>query len=108
MVNPFEQVLIKRNHVIRARLTQAERILILQKASDCGMSASDYLRSCALGKAVRSKSHATIINQLIQLNAELKACHKDGIDGASRLEVLLGEIAEAIENIPHIINDDPY
>ena len=106
MIKPFERVQIKRNHVIRARLTQAEQVLILQKASDCGMSASDYLRSCALGKPVRSKAHATSINRLIQLNAELKACHKDGIDGASRFEVLLGEIAEAIENIPHIIDGD--
>lgn len=64
-----------RDKIIQTRVSSEEKSRIKEKAKQCGMTESDYLRSAALGTQVRQIGHdreimsevchmLTIINQL--------------------------------------------
>lgn len=93
---------VKRDQLIRLRVTSAERELILQKAKDCGLSASDYIRLTSMSKAVRTRTAAEIICQLVELNFQLKKHHSVDIGGA---EQVLEKIAILIERVPSQLED---
>lgn len=95
----FSRAVVLRDRTFRFRVTDGEQKLIKQLAHDCGMNASDYCRRQALAKRTRSKLAATIINELSELNAELK--HQQNKIGCEDIyESILFRIAEAIERIP--------
>lgn len=95
----FSVVEMRRDQVLRLRTTTPERELISQKAADCGMSLSEYMLRSALGKPVRGKVAATIINELSRLNAELKL-QRENMEHIDGYATILVEIADAIELIP--------
>lgn len=95
----FFPVEVRRDQTLRFRVTDVEKKLIEQKAADCGMSLSKYMLKSALGKPVRSKISATIINELAQICAELKL-QRESFGGTQEYRLILHGIAEAIERIP--------
>ncbi len=60
----FVKVDDPRVKTLRVRVSQLEDALIQQKAADAALSVSDYLRKCGMGRVVRSRAQATIINEL--------------------------------------------
>ena len=99
MAKPFQCVEFPRSHIVRFRTTPAEKELLEQMAGDCGMSLSDFCRQQAMSKRFRSRLAATIINELVQLNAELKQ-QRESIGNTEEYRLILAGIAEAIERIP--------
>jgi hypothetical protein len=98
MAKPFQCVEFPRSHIVRFRTTPAEKELLEQMAGDCGMSLSNFCRQQAMSRRFRSRLAATIINELVQLNAELRE-QRNRID-AEEYGAILAGIAEAIERIP--------
>lgn len=96
----------RRTEVVRARTSSAEKKLIEQKAMDCGMSAADYLRSCALSKSVRSKTAATAIAELSEINIRLKNFCREGDENDAEFHLILKKIGNAIEKLPEQIEDE--
>lgn len=77
-----------------------EKQLLEQMAGDCGMSLSDFCRQQAMSKRFRSRLAATIINELVQLNAELREQRHRMDAMPEEYGAILAGIAEAIERIP--------
>lgn len=102
----FSEVEFKRTQLLRARVTPSELKLIQQKASDCGMSTSDYLRASALGKPVRSATAATAITELSQINIRLKNFCREGDKSDDEFHLILKQIGAAIEKLPAKIEDE--
>jgi len=92
---------VKRSALCRLRLTPAEKRLLKQRASDAGVSLSSFMLNAALSKPMRSAAAATIINELIILNDQLKA-------GAATADVVdaLREVEKLIDRIPTQLEDD--
>lgn len=105
MAKRFRCVEVKRDHLLRFRVTDSEQKLIEQKAMDCGMTVSDYLRQRALEKKIRSKELASVINELRDLNQLQKDLYHSSdkkhqaFFGQSYMRVLKAA-ADAIERIP--------
>ncbi|WP_343669722.1 plasmid mobilization protein [Paraburkholderia heleia] len=55
---------------VRARVTQDERRALVQKAADCGITLSAYLRACALGRRTRNVSTSRVLDALVMLGHE--------------------------------------
>lgn len=89
----------RRDNVIRFRATDAEKKLISQMARDSGKTVSDYCRQQAMSRRYRSRLAATIINELVQINAELKQ-QRESIGNTEEYRLILAGVAEAIERIP--------
>lgn len=98
MAKLFAPVVFRRDHVVRFRVTDVEKEFIEQMAGDCGISLSDFCRQQAMSRRFRSRLAATIINELVQLNAELRE-QRNRMD-AEEYGAILAGIAEAIERIP--------
>ncbi|MDO8263617.1 MAG: hypothetical protein Q7T21_10375 [Gallionella sp.] len=100
----FEFAETRRDEIQRFRLTLAEKKLIGQKAADCGMSVSDYCRSCALSKPVRSRVVASVINELREIAQIQKDLYNSSDDkhkaffGRSYMRVLQAA-ADAIKRV---------
>ena len=43
----------KKTEIITARMTPADKKAIIQRAKTAGMTVTDYLTTCALGKEIR-------------------------------------------------------
>lgn len=95
----FGFVEFRRDQVVRFRATAAEKELIEQMANDCSMSVSDFCRKQAMSRRFRSQLAATIINELVELNLELKS-QRENLDGLPEYRLILAQVAEAIERIP--------
>lgn len=101
MTKLFQNKEITKNTQIPIRATKAEKELIEQKAADCGMSLSEYMLKSALGKPVRSKVAATIINELRELAQQQKDLYQaDRSESfASEYNTILNVLVGAIERI---------
>lgn len=62
----------------RMLVTPEVKELIAQKASDCGLSITQYMLGTALGRPVRSKTDATIIYMLTRLTAQQRELFERG------------------------------
>lgn len=100
MAGLFRELEITRDVVIRCRVTRDEKKLIEQKAVDCGMGVSQFVRQLALGKPVRSRAVATIINDLRDLASLQKELYQQG-DKRHEKEYrrILETIVAAIERV---------
>lgn len=100
MAKLFGFVEFRRDNVIRFRATDAEKKLISQMARDSGKTVSDYCRQQAMSRRFRSpRLSATIIKELVRLNAELKQ-QRESIGNTEEYRLILAGVAEAIERIP--------
>lgn len=99
MAKLFDFVEFKRDQVVRFRATAVEKEFIEQMANDCGMSVSDFCRKQAMSRRFRSQLAATIINELVQLNIELKS-QRENLAGLPEYRLILAQVSEAIERIP--------
>lgn len=97
----FQRKDITKDAQIPLRVTTAEKELLEQKAADCGMSTSAYLLKCGLGKPVRSKVAATIINELRGLGQQQKDLYQAGGGEAFALQYneILKALVGAIERV---------
>lgn len=61
-----------RQHTIvaGARLTRDEHEALVQKAADCGITLSAYLRACALGRRTRNVTTSRVLDALVTLGHE--------------------------------------
>ena len=102
MTKLFMEVDIRRDDVVRVRVTADEKALLEQKAMDTGLLVSEYVRRCALGRPIRSRAAATIINQLRDLADQQKEFFRHE---AEYREILEGIVA-AIERVtsPRILD----
>lgn len=100
MAGLFKEMEITREDLIRTRVTRDEKKLIEQKAADCGMSVSQFVRNLALGKPVRSRVVATIINDLRDL-ADLQKdfYQRGGKQHEKEYRRILESIVLAIERV---------
>jgi uncharacterized protein YgfB (UPF0149 family) len=100
MAGLFQEMEITRGDLIRVRVTRDEKKLIEQKAADCGMSVSQFVRQLSMGKPVRSKVVATIINDLRDLADLQKELYQQG-DKRHEKEYrrILESIVAAIERV---------
>ncbi|MEX3841148.1 plasmid mobilization protein [Paraburkholderia sp. BR10882] len=55
---------------VRSRLTRDEHSILVQKAADCGITLSEYLRACALGRRTRNVSTSRMLDALVMLGHE--------------------------------------
>ncbi|TDQ92410.1 plasmid mobilization protein MobA [Paraburkholderia silvatlantica] len=55
---------------VTARLTRDEHSALVQKAADCGITLSAYLRACALGRRTRNVSTSRMLDALVMLGHE--------------------------------------
>lgn len=55
---------------VQARLTRDEHSALVQKAADCGITLSAYLRACALGRKTRNVSTSRMLDALVMLGHE--------------------------------------
>lgn len=101
MAKLFQSKEITKDAQIPIRATKAEKELIEQKATDCGMSLSEYMLKSALGKPVRSKVAATIINELRELGQQQKDLYQANRDDtfATRYNAILNALVGAIERV---------
>jgi uncharacterized protein (DUF1778 family) len=103
-MSQFHSKAVQRNARIDLRVTRAEKELLVQRAADAGISTSDFLVKAALSRPVRSKTAATVINELIKLNLHIRA---NGVHGnADEIERVLGKIAETVEKVPLRLEDE--
>jgi uncharacterized protein (DUF1778 family) len=93
----------KRTEWCRLRLTPAEKRLLLQRAEDAGVSLSSFMLNAALSRPMRSQVAATIINELIILNDQLKTGA-----GTGTADVLhaLEAVEKLIQRLPMQLEDD--
>ena len=80
----------KKTEIITARMTPADKSAIIQRAKAAGMTVTDYLTTCALGKEI------VRINGLDSLLSELKAQGRNlnqltTLANMGRLSVLRGD-----------------
>ena len=80
----------KKTAIITARMTPADKKVITQRAKTAGMTVTDYLTTCALGKEIVQ------INGLDDLLSELKAQGRNlnqltTLANMGRLSVLRGD-----------------
>lgn len=101
MVKLFKSKEIVKDAQIPIRATKAEKELIEQKAADCGMSVSEYMLKSGLGKPVRSKIAATIINELRELAQQQKDLFQAdrGEAFATKYNAILNALVGAIERV---------
>lgn len=99
MARLFAPVVFRRDVTLRFRVTTEEKECIELLARDYGLSVSDWVRRQSLAKRTRSTLAATIINELVQLNAELKQ-QRENIGDTEEYRLILAGVAEAIERIP--------
>jgi uncharacterized protein (DUF1778 family) len=101
---PFQQKEVTKTEQIPLKATPAERALIDQHASDCGLSRSEYLLRCALGKPIRSKVSAVIINELRLLAQQQKDLFTagGGRELSEEYKAILNAIVAAMERIAAI------
>lgn len=77
----------ERQHAVRVRLNDAERVTLEEKASSTSLSLSAYMRTCALGKPGPRAKRSPMLNQEIASDA-IAALNKAGSN--------LNQIARAI------------
>ncbi len=80
----------KKTEIITARMTPADKKVIRQRAKSAGMTVTDYLTACALGKEI------VRVNGLDNLLSELKAQGRNlnqltTLANMGRLTVLRGD-----------------
>jgi uncharacterized protein (DUF1778 family) len=98
---PFKRKEVTKSEQIPLKATPDERKLIDQRAEDCGLSRSEFLLRCALGRPVRSKIAATIINELRDLAQQQKELYQASGGHAFEAEyrAIMNALVEAISRV---------
>lgn len=86
----------KDTHII-LRATREEAEAIRDKAILCGMTVSEYIRQCALGRRIAPLTDETMIRELRRLGGLLKAVHVESKGAYSE------QTAEILERIKALI-----
>ncbi|WP_321858008.1 plasmid mobilization protein MobA [Paraburkholderia tropica] len=60
----------QRTVVTGVRMSRDEHVAIMQKAADCGLTLSAYLRACALGRKTRNVTTSRVLDALVVLGNE--------------------------------------
>lgn len=89
---------------LAVRVTPGERRRLVQRAAECGLSLSDYLRAAALGAVPhrRRRQHwRDLVAVLTRLSQQLgRLAHCAGADtSAHRLEQVLRRIDRAVREV---------
>jgi len=104
----------KKTEIITARMTPADKKAIHQRAKAAGMTVTDYLTACALGKEIvrveglddllsELKAQGRNLNQLTTLAnmGRLSVLRGDDLmDGYAKLAAQTGELAKAVNGAP--------
>lgn len=92
----------QRTIVVGVRMTGDEHAAIMQKASDCGLTLSAYLRACALGRKTRNVTTSRVLDGLTVLGNEqrrigglIKHLRGEGFISAGERAALMGQIEAA-------------
>lgn len=85
------------NLKVRCSPIEAERIK--QKASDSGVSVSEFLRCAALGRKTRSTIDTKVINELRRLGGLQKHLYSESGSHSKEYSDILQEIFAAIKRI---------
>lgn len=94
--------------ILKMRLTADEKNFIRMQAEAAGMPASAYVRTLATGNVIRTKTDASILDELSKLHDELrrqgglcKHLWQNGVDPAATNAALeqLGQSARAVEQV---------
>ncbi|MET3448799.1 mobilization protein [Ralstonia sp. 1138] len=60
----------QRAHVVGVRMDDVEHNAIAERARDCGLTMSGYLRACALGRKTRNVTTSRVLDMLVTLGNE--------------------------------------
>lgn len=71
----------KRNTTVTTKMTATERGIIHEKARQCGLTPSDYMRRCAIGHAPKS----ALTSEEMRLLQNLDGCRTDIVNFANAL-----------------------
>ena len=77
-----------------------EKRQIVALAGRASRSPADYIRSKALGLAVRDYDEALMLNELLQLRAAVRAWHDSGlVIPAESLNIIRDRIVDALDRV---------
>lgn len=81
------------------RMSPRERATIARKAHECNLSISEFLRRCALGKALSTQADAEAISELRRQGGLIKHLASTDRQNACEYRIALNRIHEAIQRI---------
>lgn len=91
---PAMPVLSARTHSLKLHASDAERRTIEARAEREGLSVSAYLRAAALGRGIRFRGAADIVDALCDLEAQLSALPT--LPGVDAIRQRLTDLAAAL------------
>lgn len=88
----FKEIMEPKTARFYVRFTEAQKAALRQRADDCLMSMSDYVRKLALGKRIVPKTDMKMLNELRRQGGNLRDL-LSRIDGAKDKTVALAAVA---------------
>lgn len=96
----------KRDVVKNVRFSRDELEQIKEFSQRCGLSASGYIRKCALGHKPRGKDMTMLVNQIAKQGGLLKHLHNEGLGHSDITAQLLKEMQSAIALIERVLSSN--